>query len=890
MKIVSKYFKRIILFFFILLFIFAGALFVIGYYYGDEAEQLIVKEINQNLDVEVSVKDIKFSLFNNFPFASLEFTDIQTKEKLSSNSSPLLKAGNLSLLFNIYDIISGDYKVEKIVLEDAFLNLVVYDNGIKNYTVFQNHMNEKQESVQINLNNVIFKNVEVSYINYPSDQEYLFNINQGKLQGIFTSSLYTLDISGNFYSKHIRSGKTVFLEERALKTHLIIDVNRETDIYLIKDGALDIAGLEFDITGSIQSSLKNKDLDITINAKRSEIKSFFEIIPEEYQNPLETYNLSGELTFNAFIKGDFSGNTLPMITFDFHLDNGRIKHPESGIIMENASFKGQFKNGKSKSKKSFSLKLQDFKARLATGEVFGELNLVNFENPSIDVSVTTTINLSKIVKLYKIDTLQSISGTMDLYLRFKNKLKGFRQFTISDLISSKTSGSMNISDVNIKLKNSPIKYKNLNGSFNFNNKDLLIKHFEGNIANGDFEMKGSFINLLAYTFLPDEKIKVKADFISSSLKLDDFLIYKKSSTDTIYRLRFSERISFDLNLDIKEFWFRKFYARNMKGRIQLKDRKLTVDNASLKSMQGTTEFSGIIDGTNPQKFWLNCEADIFDVNIQDLFYDLGEFGQKSITSENLRGNVNAKIHYKSYISTELKIERESVYTLGDLVITDGELLNYKPLNKLSKFVKNEELEHVRFSTIKNQILIKDEVVYIPEMDIESNTLNLKINGTHTFQNEIEYHIQILLSELISRKEQKEEEIEGIFNDDDGLGRTTLFLKMTGNANDADIKYDTREVRKKISSDLKKEKQEIKDAFKKEFQILDREKQEQTEEEEFFEAEDNNQIDFKIDWEEEEADTIKKQVPSKKKKKSPKKKTNDKKDFIILWDEEGDTIK
>jgi len=585
MKIVNKFFKRIILFLIILFFVAAGALFIIGYYYGDEAEQLIVSEINQNIDVEVSVEDIKFSLFNNFPFASLEFTDIQTKEKLSANSSPMLKAGNLSLLFNIYDIISGEYNIEKIVLKDAFLNLVVFENGIKNYNVFRDTGNENEGVLKINLENVVFRNVEVSYINYPSDQEYLFNVEQGKLHGIFTSTIYTLNISGDFHSKHIRSGKTVFLEERALKTHLIIIVNKETSIYAIKEGALDVAGLDFDIAGLIQSSLKDKDLDISISAKRSEINSFFEIIPEEYQDPLKAYNLSGDLTFGAFIKGNFSGNTLPMITFDFQLENGGIIHPESGIILEEASFKGQFQNGKSKSKKSFTLNLLDFKAKLATGDVFGKLFLENFESPSIDASITTTIDLSKIDKLYKIETLQSISGTMGLDLRFKNKLKSFRQFTINDFISSKTSGSMSITDVNIKLKNSPVDYKNLNGSFNFNNKDLLVKTFKGNVADSDFEMNGTFLNLMAYAFLPEEKIKVKADLSSNMLKLDDFLIYKRNSHDTLYRLRFSERISFDFNLDVKEFWFRKFNAQNMKGRIQLKDRKLTVENASLNSMQ-----------------------------------------------------------------------------------------------------------------------------------------------------------------------------------------------------------------------------------------------------------------------------------------------------------------
>ena len=234
----------------------------------------------------------------------------------------------------------------------------------------------------------------------------------------------------------------------------------------------------------------------------------------------------------------------------------------------------------------------------------------------------------------------------------------------------------------------------------------------------------------------------------------------------------------------------------------MNNQTLTVDHATLLSMGGKSILSGYIDGTNPDRFWLNCDASLTNVDIYQLFYQFGDFGQNSITSDNIRGVVNAQIFYQSYISPSLKINPESIYTLGDLVIQEGELIDFKPMYKLSKFLKNKELEHVRFSTLQNQIQIKDQLITIPEMDISSNTLNLKINGTHSFQNEIDYHIQILLSELISRKENKEEEIEGIFTQDDGLGKTTLFLSMTGNANDPEIKYDTKEVRNKIATYLK----------------------------------------------------------------------------------------
>ncbi|OQX79080.1 MAG: hypothetical protein B6D61_04165 [Bacteroidetes bacterium 4484_249] len=885
-----KIVNRLVVIFVLIIALAIGGLFIMSYYFGDETKKIVVNELSNSLNIEVSVADIQFSVFENFPYASVEFTDIQTKEKLNGNSGSLLKAEKLWVLFNIYDIINRNYNIEKVFIKNAFLNIIVHNDDSTNFDIFK-LSGKKSTSVKINLQKVNFQNVQISYINIPSDQEYLFRIDNGKMNGAFSASSYALDVAGDFYSQHIKSGKTVFLKKRNLKIDLKIDVDNKKSIYRIASGKINVAGLFFDVSGIVKSGLNNRFLDIEISANKSELSSFLALVPTEYKEPVKDYKLEGELLFNAKIKGNFSGNKLPDIFFDFELENGKFDHPETGVSLKDVAFKGTFENGKSKTKKSFKLNLSEFKADIKSGHITGELTIINFEKPDVLVAIKSGIDLNDIDDFIKIDNLKSLTGRLDMNLLFENKLRNFRKFTINDFISSKTSGSLKISDVNVKLQNSHVKYDNINGSFKFNNKDLIVNKLTGNIAGSDFKLKGYFLNILAYAFLPGEKINVKADFSSSNLNIDDLLKYQVNKNDTIYKLKFSDRLNFDLDMNIKNLKFRKFKAENIIGRFKMKGKKLFIENASLNSMEGKIDISGTVDETNKENFRIDCKADFKDVNIHELFYELGDFGQKSITSSNLSGKVNAHVIYKSNISLNLKIDPKSVYTLSDIVITDGELINYKPLYKLSKYIKQKELEHIRFSTLKNQIQIKDEIITFPEMDVESSTLNINISGTHTFQNQIDYRIKVLLSDLLSKKKRKEDEIEGIFTQDDGLGRTTLFLKMTGDANDPEIKYDTKAVRTKISSDLKSQKEELKDAFRKEF--IREDKKEETEKE-YFEKKDSGQADFKIEWEEDTADIIKDtagiKYKSKKRKKQTIKKEGGKSDFIIEWDEDDDTIK
>ena len=146
-----------------------------------------------------------------------------------------------------------------------------------------------------------------------------------------------------------------------------------------------------------------------------------------------------------------------------------------------------------------------------------------------------------------------------------------------------------------------------------------------------------------------------------------------------------------LDLDIKKTQFRKFKAQNITGNLIVRNKSVTVQNGYFESMKGHTNFNGTINGTNPERLVLTCDADIQKVDISKLFYEFGNFGQNNITSRKLKGRVTAKVFYESSFSNTLKIDPGSVNTVGDITIENGELINYTPLYKLGRFLKNKNV-------------------------------------------------------------------------------------------------------------------------------------------------------------------------------------------------------
>ena len=89
-----------------------------------------------------------------------------------------------------------------------------------------------------------------------------------------------------------------------------------------------------------------------------------------------------------------------------------------------------------------------------------------------------------------------------------------------------------------------------------------------------------------------------------------------------------------------------------------------------------------------------------------------------------------------------------------MIIEKGELIQFKPLESLSDYVNLEDLKEVKFSTLENTIKIDNKVIDIPTMEIKSSALSLFISGKHTFEQEIDYDIELSLSELMATKFRK----------------------------------------------------------------------------------------------------------------------------------------
>jgi hypothetical protein len=217
----------------------------------------------------------------------------------------------------------------------------------------------------------------------------------------------------------------------------------------------------------------------------------------------------------------------------------------------------------------------------------------------------------------------------------------------------------------------------------------------------------------------------------------------------------------------------------------------------------------------------------------------------------VKGSLNGTISFFAQWDSTLHYLPKSLTARGNLEITDGELVQFEPMMKLSRYINVDELRLIRFKTLKNDIFINDRLVSIPEMAIHSSAFNIRISGHQSFDNLFEYRLNVLLSEVLFNKaRKKKKEMDEFLIEEDRGSQTTIPLIIAGTPDNFDVKFD-----RKRAFDLTRKN-------------FDKDQERQ--------PDPPNAGNFKIEWDESRNDPAIKEKPDKGQKPD---------DFKIEWDED-----
>ncbi|HTF05929.1 MAG TPA: AsmA-like C-terminal region-containing protein [Bacteroidia bacterium] len=802
------------------------SLVVLAFVFEDDIKSYVTDELNTHLNTTIIVapENINLTFIKDFPQASVEFTNVTALDATAEKRDTLFSAGEISFSFSILDIFRENYTIRNISLEDGMVDVRIDKNGNDNYHFLKSDSVETANDsgeVAFALEEIRFSNVDLHYTDTPSESAYKLHVNDLLFTGDFAKGEFDLESEADFRIDELKQKDLSLFKGNYGHLNLGMNINTETGVYAITTGELKIAEFMLDLSGSVEDRKNNYLLDVLVRGKDVDIASAISLAGDSVQADLADIETTGEFYFEATIKG-LSGDTLvPDIEAKFGIRNGAtLTRKNSGVTLQNISLVGLYTNVE-KSR----LEISSFSATTAKSKLSGSFVMRGNEHPDYSAKLNGNIDLSELQKILKLDTVEAMSGKMEIHFDGSGRPAEGAKMTAADFRKFKTSGDVKLNSASIRLKNSSFAPDSLNGQLSFDGNNVGVKQFSGKAAGSDFIISGAIRNLLGYVFTDEEVLNIDGNVTSRNLDLNTLLGGDENTqnTDTSYELILPARLKMHLTTSVRHIAFRRFEADAFTGTIDLRNKKLYANDLSLRTMDGLITGSGTIDGTRADSLLITFNSKISQVNISKLFYVFENFGQvegeETIGDKNVSGILNSDVVFASTWDNKLNVNENKIYTYADVLIEKGELKDFKPLESLSRFINIEELKDIKFNSLHNAIEIKNRVVIMPKMEIQSSAVDLTMSGTHDFDNMIDYHFVVSLDEIRARKAKTSKKENNEFGEEesDGNKRYKLYVSMKGPIDDPAIRYlDAKGFIEQKREEIKEEKQNLKQILRNEF--------------------------------------------------------------------------
>lgn len=669
-----------------------GTVLLVIYLKQDTVIQQIIATVNKEHQGLIEVGDTHLEPFENFPHVSIKVDDVRIYETKADDSPLGLKVADIYLGFNLFDILTGNFDVQSLVIEDGFFNIILHEDGtnnIQNALATTSAEEEESAPLDIHLKKIVLRNLDIHKLNEGSNTDietFIYNA-----EGGFQSEDEDINahIDTEFELNVVDNGDTTFIKRKHFEFHTDITIHGETGVIDIKPSGITLEHGDFELEGSLDPK-NDMTVDLAIKGTKPNFDMFIAFAPEDIIPVLERYKNAGNIYFNAIVSGPTANDQLPFIEAQFGASNAFLENTSEGKRMDELGFKGYFTNGRERNLQTMEFSITDMKASLEEGRFVGALKVRNFEEPEVKMQLDADFNLDFLAGFLNLDDIQGAEGSVALQMKFNDIIDLDNPQQAFDDLNRAYFTELKITDLSLSSSKLKVPLDRLNAHLIMNGKRAELDLFEVQMGESDLSITGYLTDLPAIVHHTDDAVEVHMEIASKVLDIAALTGFSEADSTGVDERIVDFRTAFSFESTARafteseylprgEFFIERLHAQLKHYPHELHDFHVDVliDDRDLQ----IKDFTGYIDASDfhfnglihDYGFWmkpqLNGDVDL-DItleskllHLEDIFSYKGENfvpeDYRHEEFERLALHVNSSMHFKDSAleSIDLELDR-----------------------------------------------------------------------------------------------------------------------------------------------------------------------------------------------------------------------------------------
>ena len=728
--------------------LFAG-LSAYAWWQRDQLLDALVERINTELERPVEVQKIGLSL-RQFPSVSLLMEEVVA---LDSQGDSLLSARSVYIATSLKNWIRGDYRINGVHVAHGRSHIKEFNGGRWNFQEFIPNR-DSDENAGIQLDQLSLRDC---YFRYDDQAQKSRSTAYVSAADWFPTDPGRSELSSSLIRAHwAREDQEWQLPRTEVVLHLSLP-HWSAEIVSLGDAFV----LNF----------REEDNAIGLKADISEISQWIEQSPIELQQPLD--RLSG----SAAIDGTIHLEKGLEDQFSFRSVNASLDHPAwSGI---QADVSGRYLS--SKKNRSVILDSVFLRKNSSSLKIKGRLEI---SRKQAQIEAEGHLALSDLDGSLPVEWGTDWSGTADVRARFKGKID---RPDWQDALK-----------VELDLED-----------FGFQRgDDLQIRKIKGQVSwrKGQIELENLLMTLGQQELYADGRIRnwTAAQPPELNLRIRTQSLEWTGSEEGESTFELPEYRG-QVTLEADHLRADQLVLQAVRADLSLRDQEIGIDQLYAQGIGGELKAKGVFSHTTSG--WnLNTNGQLTGVSIDALFKAFSNFGQNTLTSEQLSGRLNADFYLHLPMAPDLSTRLAELTVEASTELLGAELSHFEPLYALANHVQLDELSHLRIDRHIQKWSIAEQQVRLEKSLWKSNAIEVEMSGTHGFDNRIEYRFKLPAHRVINKKRRKmDEDLSEFLVEVQERKVPSIYLKVTGELGDPQVSLDREALRSGIQKEWKEQK-------------------------------------------------------------------------------------
>ena len=793
--------------------------FALAVGFEDKVADAVLTRIYRVVETDVRHEKVSLNLWRKFPNAALEVHGLEVADPFGTGSLARLDMACFQL--NLWDLLRGQYNVGKVDVQQVSLQLRTDAQGRHNWDVIRTEEDTASSEFSLQLSAVQLSDVSVHYMDESSDFKTDFLLQKMTAKGDFTQEKFTVKCAMQLLLQSMQVDTTFQWGDVSLQAKGEVAVNLKENKYRFKQVRLGINREKFQLDGSMQTVQDSLWRYVArVEGSSVSVGRLLEAAPAGWDSLLAGYRVDGSLDMTVQASGVVGRSDDMRMKAGFSVRKGEFWRTGQRVGLKDAAFSGTLEAGGPDFSSSFKLRVRPLTAKLSSGSLQGWLSLDDLTAPHVRMQLKTDLLLQDLKTFFPALSALRMEGRTEADLQIEHTLPPFSDVRMEHFRNARVSGRLQLSDGLFQADSAALLFEDFSASMAVSDQVLNIARFSGKIQGNKCEMSGIVRNWLDYLCTETAFLQASLKLSSPYMDVDAFLPSgnekgTSAATEPATGVHLPDRVQAEVQVSAKRLKCDRFEAAQINGILRLLSRKLSIQGFSMEALGGRAELNGEAAALAGGGFQLKAMAKTDKVDIQRLFYAMHDFGMEhdvnGLTHQHIRGSAHTDILFSAVLDSTLELLPHTIHCDADVRVSNGKLLNYKPLESLSRFVSIEDLKEIRFETLKNRVGVHQSVVSIPEMEIRNSALNLFLSGSQTFMGDLHYNLKLHVSELLAKKRRARSQEFGEVEDDGSKG-LYLYLLVAGTTDNPLFKWNREKARADFKDNLQQQRQELKSLF------------------------------------------------------------------------------